>query len=549
MGDRMDEKAQPDVTHTAEQALLGALILTPTLINQIHTTSADFANPMHATIFTTLQQLAPLGGVDEVTVAHALAQQGLLKKLPGGAAYLHTCIATGTPGHWTDYQRIVSDAAADRAIGETAALLHHARQVHGDARARYLDLANTAIHHAITGTRAALNGRHPHLQTAKDFKMLAVKWLWQQRIPIGEITLISGREGVGKSIFLAWMAAAITNGNLPGLYRGQPRAVLYAAAEDSWHYTIAPRMLAAGANLDLVYRIDIEEANGTLNPVNLPIDLHHLGAAAAQVDAAALMLDPLLSVFDSTVNVFKGPEVREVLEPLRAMAEQHRLAILGLAHYNKGKYADSNSMIANARAFVEVSRAVLAIARDDDADDYTCVVTQTKNNLGMLEQPSLTYTIDSVTLETEDGEDTQIGRLRWTGEAEITADQLLTGTAGTRELSDTAQTIIEWVTQRGTPVTVSEVVEQFKTTIKYETVKKSLARLARSGHLETPSRGTYQAPGKPTKPHRNPPKKRDNPAPPLYPPVPVPSVPNPIDPSIYTLIERERERDRGTKRG
>ena len=46
--------------------------------------------------------------------------------------------------------------------------------------------------------------------------------------------------------------------------------------------------------------------------------------------------------------------------------------------------------------FSAVARAVVAIARDTDSDDGSCVLSQAKNNLGRLDLPSLRYVIDSV---------------------------------------------------------------------------------------------------------------------------------------------------------
>jgi hypothetical protein len=47
------------------------------------------------------------------------------------------------------------------------------------------------------------------------------------------------------------------SGVLPGEYLGQSKAVLVAASEDSWEHTIVPRLMAAGADLDLVYRVEV----------------------------------------------------------------------------------------------------------------------------------------------------------------------------------------------------------------------------------------------------------------------------------------------------
>jgi hypothetical protein len=73
-----------------------------------------------------------------------------------------------------------------------------------------------------------------------------VHYLWADRIPIGTLNLLGGREGIGKSIFACTVAADITQGRLPGVHFGAPRAVLIAATEDSWSHTIVPRLLAAG---------------------------------------------------------------------------------------------------------------------------------------------------------------------------------------------------------------------------------------------------------------------------------------------------------------
>jgi len=45
---------------------------------------------------------------------------------------------------------------------------------------------------------------------------------------------LAGREGIGKSSIAIAIAAQITRGQLPGVYFGEPRAVIIAATEDSW---------------------------------------------------------------------------------------------------------------------------------------------------------------------------------------------------------------------------------------------------------------------------------------------------------------------------
>src|SRR5258708_18139395 len=104
---------------------------------------------------------------------------------------------------------------------------------------------------------ADMPARHVRLTPASWVEMRPVRWLWSGRIPAGEITLVPGREGIGKSLFLAWLAGQITRGTLDGQWQGQPRPVLYAATEARWSPTIAPRLYAARADLDMVFNVDV----------------------------------------------------------------------------------------------------------------------------------------------------------------------------------------------------------------------------------------------------------------------------------------------------
>lgn len=506
----------------AERALLGAMLLDPqAIVDTEQLGLGDFYLPAHTAIATAIHTRHSLGRpVDPILIAQDLHRTTAVRNIPGGAGpYLHTCIqACPAPSHAPHYIRIVvGHATARRLLALSEDLIKAAHVDDPDQRTTLLATAQQALTRATSATKPA--GHHIRLTPASAFPIKAVRWVWDARMPLGEITLIPGREGVGKSTFLAWLAAAITNGNLPGIHHGHPKAVLYAASEDAWSYTIAPRMLAAGANLDLVYRIDVEAEDGTGTGLILPRDCRHIPDVAAQVDAAALMCDPLVSLIDDNISGFKAQELRRALEPLRRAAEQAQIAVPGLVHFNKSSGTDVNSAIAGARAWVEVARAVIAIAQDKEADDYTCVVSQTKNNLGRSDLPNLMYTIDSVTLETDDDVPAHVGRLRWTGETDVTAEDLLSGSPDDRGLSDNTISIIEWVESGERPVSVQEVADQFEGRIKYDTVKKTLARCAKRGDLVSPGHGQYMSvkAGKSR-------KKGHSSTPPTTPPVPVSPV-------------------------
>src|SRR5665647_2372080 len=127
--------------------------------------------------------------------------------------------------------------------------------------------------------------RHVVLTSAASIKPRPVFWLWKNRLALGTLGLLAGREGVGKSTLGYWIAARITQGDLFGCFAGTPKAVLVCATEDSWEHTIVPRLMAAGANLARVYRVDVVTAMNITVGMSLPRDLEGAERAANEVDA------------------------------------------------------------------------------------------------------------------------------------------------------------------------------------------------------------------------------------------------------------------------
>jgi len=121
------------------------------------------------------------------------------------------------------------------------------------------------------------------ITSASRIRPARVRWLWQDRLAVGTLALLAGREGVGKSILAYWLVAVITRGVLPGEHHGQPKAVLVAASEDSWEHTIVPRLMAAGADLDLVYRVEVITSTNVHSEISMPQDLHDLEQRAVEV--------------------------------------------------------------------------------------------------------------------------------------------------------------------------------------------------------------------------------------------------------------------------
>jgi AAA domain-containing protein len=258
-------------------------------------------------------------------------------------------------------------------------------------------------------------GRQVFITRASDIKPRPVRWLWPDRIPSGALTLLAGREGIGKSLVGVHLAAQLTRGALPGDRHGRPSRVMFATSEDAWEFTMVPRLLAAGADLDLVGRVQVED-DGIIFGLTTPVDVPALTTYIGDHDVAALILDPLTSVMDGRIDAHRDREVRTALEPLGKLAEETGASVFGLVHLGKGMGTDPVNLILGSRAFSAVTRLVLVAARDPD-DDAAHVLSVEKSNLGRIDIPGLTYRIDGVEIATDEGP-AGAGLLVWTGETD-----------------------------------------------------------------------------------------------------------------------------------
>lgn len=264
--------------------------------------------------------------------------------------------------------------------------------------------------------------RRVKLTPASEIGPLPVRWLWEDRIPVGEITLTAGFAGVGKSTFHAYIIAGVTTGTLPGVHHGSPKPVIICAREDSWQRSIVPRLMAAGADLELVYRAEVETGEGRLAKVTLPADNDALEDEIERLSVALVSVDPLLSAIEDHLDSYKSAEIRDALEPLQEMADRTRSVFLANAHYNKGSGSTPLLKIAGAAAFGEVARAAIVFAEDDETGDV--VISQEKNNLGTKNLPNLTYRFQSVTIDTEEGP-SDTAKIEFTGESNRSVADIL----------------------------------------------------------------------------------------------------------------------------
>jgi hypothetical protein len=221
----------------------------------------------------------------------------------------------------------------------------------------------------------------------------SVKWLWNQRIALGKLTLIAGDPGLGKSYLTLDLASRVSTGRaMPGdtWENGEPMErfpgmAILLSAEDDAADTIRPRLDAAGADLRRVAMVTGVRTGGAVTSFNLRDHLKFLrDICKAQPETRLIVIDPI-SAYLGDEEGHSNTKVRNLLAPLAKLAQDYNVAVVAVTHLNKaGGGGGAQSAIYRAMgslAFTAAARTVHLVSRDPD-DPERRLLVPIKNNLG-----------------------------------------------------------------------------------------------------------------------------------------------------------------------
>ena len=321
------------------------------------------------------------------------------------------------------------------------------------------------------------DGRRVVLTPASQVCPKVVHWLWEGRLPKGALTLLAGREGLGKSTLCVWLAAQVTRGTLAGQSLGTPASVLWVTSEDDPGYNVVPRLMAAGADLDRVHFLEVKLLSGGTVPPVLPLDLEKVEAAIREVGAVLMVVDPLVSVLDSRLDSHKDHSVRQALDPISKLARDAEVTVLGITHVGKSRQGDFSDRVLGSRGFTGAARSVLALMKDpDDPEERRLCLGLQKSNYGNRhEVPTLSIEVQSATVPI--GEETaSVGKVVMLGETTRSISDLLADSDDLGERADRDEAE-EWLRtyleERGGEAQASDIRKDCqKDGISYDTLKR-----------------------------------------------------------------------------
>jgi hypothetical protein len=464
----------------AEESVLGAMLVTePALtrvIDEVGLEADDFYLPKHAAIFEAIRGLyADRKPVDELSVSQKLKEEGTLEDA-GGKHYVSELAAkVPAAGNAKHHAEIVQCEAGLNGLLQAGQSIVEGVNEGGDA-VELVKAAGEAVE------AAEIKAAPKIVRTADISRVRPIRWAWRGRLLLGYLNLLLGAEGVGKGTLIAWLIAQITHGELPGDLEGKPSRVLVLGDEDGFDSVWVPRLYAAGADLDLVDTLEGE--------FDLGLGAGPLRSLVARHDYRLVFFDQLLDNLGVDVDDWRAKDIRERLRPLRRVARELDVLMLGALHPNKGQRSSFRDLVSGSHAFNALSRSSLLLAQHPE-DEQRRVLVRGKGNLS-APPPSFEFTIEGRDLEIN-GHAFSLPVVAQEADGELSVDDIL---RPSREapVRDGLADVIDGI-GTGRPQRRSEIAKALGRSSDDRSVGRALEQLEDEGRWNKVGRGLWQKVG------------------------------------------------------
>lgn len=282
----------------------------------------------------------------------------------------------------------------------------------GTAREQMEDIIRNASRNmsapALTEMRSENRNAGRRLIRLSDVGDLNIKWLWEPYIQLGNITILRGIPGVGKTFFISALMGAVASMSKPDempefLHKTNSTCIYYGIEDDP--ETIRARVRNScdpGA-------CDLNKLCIVTAPTSFK-DIDTLRGEIIETGAVLVIFDPIQAFLGDGVNMNMANETRPVLDNLRRLAKETGCAVLIIEHMNKNQNGDAINRGIGSMDITATARSVLMIDRDPDEESNLRYTFQIKTN--SKQAPTAVWAI------------TESGKFVWKGKTSLTLDEL-----------------------------------------------------------------------------------------------------------------------------
>ncbi|HVE90920.1 MAG TPA: AAA family ATPase [Actinomycetota bacterium] len=217
-------------------------------------------------------------------------------------------------------------------------------------------------------------------------------WLWAPYLPRGRFVMLDGEGGIGKGLFLAYIAAKFASSD----------PVLWLAAEDDPQDDIKQRITAAAEMLnvpvphaEVAFLDEFVQFNGSAGEdeefVRLEQQMKEGGYKILVLDPGRSFIRARKGARDFSHN--NEADVRPTLERLTRLAKTTGATVLFVHHWNKSAGQSVRNRATGSGAYTQVPRHVLSMSFNADTGEGALGIS--KSNIAAAARP-LSYTLAEV---------------------------------------------------------------------------------------------------------------------------------------------------------
>lgn len=273
-----------------------------------------------------------------------------------------------------------------------------------------------------------------------------IDWIWYPYLARGELSILEGDPGLGKSYMAQMVAGSLCDGRtLPnvtetgidvGKWGGVQGKVVYFDIENSAGSVTLKRLRGNGFKRlgnyiqeEQVFSIDDEER------------LEEIHEALERVRPVLVVFDTI-NTYLGKADAFKGHEAQQAFVKFREIAKRFNCAVLVLRHLTKGTKERALYRGQGSIAFAGLARVVMTVGVMP-SDEETRVMAVTKLNV-TVKPPALTFTIEG---RPDQGGERDRSRFKWGEYVEISSEDILQPSDGEGKKNNAhAQTMLkEWL--------------------------------------------------------------------------------------------------------
>lgn len=342
----------------AEQALLGAILLDPRAWGRAAVEADDFYRAEHRLIFAAMAAVVPRGMPDAVTVANELRQRGQLEAA-GGVEYLAQLYGeVSSAANIQAYARIVIEKRTERKLRDVGLGIVERVQI-GEKKSD--EQISEAMRELLALAESARTGRG--LVTSKELVRELLDDLDRRRdgaeglsiglpdfdalssgLEAGDLVVIAGRPGMGKTALLVSVAAHVSKSTGVAVFSAEMssqqllrRCVALLGSVSQGKLRRASQIqepdwqaIATGAGMAAERRLWIDDTP-------LP-SLGHIRSEVMTLKARAelglVMVDYVQLVQGAGANRYE--QLRDVAYGLKGLAKEAQVPVILLAQLNRG---------------------------------------------------------------------------------------------------------------------------------------------------------------------------------------------------------------------